>query len=110
MDGQDWVLTTICLTLGALIQSVIGFGMGLVVVPLLVFAGIGLPVAIGVLMPNVLVQTLFCSWQHREELAWRDAVQVLLLGSARIRDGRRRLRAGCRRHGHESGGVVQGRR
>ncbi len=52
--------------------------MGLVVVPLLVFAGVGLPVAIGVLMPNVLVQTLFCSWQYRTQLAWRDAVQVLI--------------------------------
>jgi uncharacterized membrane protein YfcA len=29
-------------------------------------------------MPNVVVQTLFCTWQHREQLAWRDAVQVVL--------------------------------
>ena len=62
-------------------QSVLGFGMGLVTIPLLVFAGISLPVAIGVLMPNVLVQTVVCSWQHREQLAWRDALHVFLFRS-----------------------------
>ncbi len=42
-----------CLVLGSLVQSTLGFGMGLVSIPLLVFSGVPLPTAIGLLLPNL---------------------------------------------------------
>ena len=79
MNIQSWLLSAACLALGALVQSVLGFGMGLVAVPLLVLTGVALPVAIGLLMPNVLVQTAFSNWQYRHQLPWRQAGQVYVL-------------------------------
>ncbi len=48
----------------------------------MVLAGVPLPMAIGALLPNVLVQTSFSSWQHRSQLPWHDAVQMLLIRAA----------------------------
>ena len=72
----DWnmlFLTAVCLGFGALVQSILGFGMGMVAIPLLVSTGYTLPQAIGALLPNVLMHTLFSCWQYRHDLPWSDA-------------------------------------
>lgn len=51
--------------------------MGIVSIPLLVFAGIELPVAVGVCLVNVFVQSSINCWGHRSELPWRDAVEIV---------------------------------
>jgi hypothetical protein len=63
---------------GALVQSSVGFGMGLVATPLLVFAGCSLPQAIASLLPNVLVQTAFSCWRYRRDLPWADVAPICL--------------------------------
>jgi uncharacterized membrane protein YfcA len=60
------------------VQSTIGFGMGVVAVPLLVYNGFTLPQAIGALIPNVLMQTAFSCWRHRHVLPWSDVVRLSL--------------------------------
>ncbi len=92
VNSQLVAIATLCLGLGAAVQATLGFGMGLVAIPLLVWGGFSLPQAIGVLIPNVLVQTAFGCWRFRRELPWSDVgpisvvrllalpIGVLLLG------------------------------
>ena len=63
---------------GALVQTVVGFGMGVVSIPLLVWAGWRVPEAIGILLPNVLIHTLVSCWLIRQSLPWSDAVRIFL--------------------------------
>jgi uncharacterized membrane protein YfcA len=62
--------------LGALVQSTIGFGMGVTSVPLLFYSGFTLPQAIGALIPNVLMQTAFSCWRYRQVLPWSEVVPM----------------------------------
>jgi uncharacterized membrane protein YfcA len=71
-------LTALCLASGALVQSTLGFGMGVVATPLLVSAGYSLPQALAALLPNVFVQTAFSCWRHRDHLPWRDVAPLCL--------------------------------
>jgi uncharacterized membrane protein YfcA len=57
---------------GSLVQSLIGFGMGMVTIPFLVWFGLPLDLAIGLLIPSVFFQTLFNCWQNRYDLPWRE--------------------------------------
>jgi uncharacterized membrane protein YfcA len=66
----------VCLGLGALVQSTLGFGMGVAAIPLLVYSGLTLPEAIGALIPNVLMQTAFSCWQHRRHLPWAEVLPM----------------------------------
>jgi uncharacterized membrane protein YfcA len=72
-------LVAATLMAGAAVQGTVGFGLGLVAIPLLVWAGLSLPTAIGVTLPVVLVQTSFNCWQCRRELPWREALPMFLL-------------------------------
>jgi uncharacterized protein len=76
VDWSTLSLAAGCLGFGAVVQSTVGFGMGVVAIPLLVHAGFSLPLAIGALLPNVLVQTAFSCWRHRRELPWADALSM----------------------------------
>ena len=46
--------------------------MGVVAIPLLVWGGFALEHAIGIVIPNVLVQTSLNCWQNRRHLPWSD--------------------------------------
>lgn len=50
-------IAALIVTLGALLQSAVGFGMGLVVVPLLTWAGYPLPHAVALLLGAAVIQT-----------------------------------------------------
>ena len=69
---EKLILCAVCLAFGSLVQSVIGFGMGVVAIPLLVWGGFSLPEAIGMVLPNVLLQTAMNCWQNRRNLPWAD--------------------------------------
>ncbi|MCP4190716.1 MAG: sulfite exporter TauE/SafE family protein [Planctomycetaceae bacterium] len=69
---EKLILSAACLAFGSLVQSVIGFGMGVVAIPLLVWGGFSLPEAIGMVLPNVLLQTAMNCWQNRRHLPWSD--------------------------------------
>ncbi|MCA9152192.1 MAG: sulfite exporter TauE/SafE family protein [Planctomycetales bacterium] len=74
MTAIEVAQIAISLAIGACVQSTLGFGMGMVATPLLVWnGGFTLPQAIGMLVPNILAQTLFGCWRYRRELPW-DAV------------------------------------
>ncbi|MCA9216132.1 MAG: sulfite exporter TauE/SafE family protein, partial [Planctomycetales bacterium] len=58
--------------IGAVLQSIIGFGMGVLTIPIFVWLGVRLDSAIGLLVPSVLFQTCFNCWQNRSDLPWKD--------------------------------------
>ena len=78
MDWDQLGFATLCLAVGAFVQSSIGFGMGIVSVPLLVSNGCSLPIALAVLMPNVLLQTAVSCWRLRAHLPWRDSWRLVV--------------------------------
>ncbi len=69
---------------GAMIQGAVGFGLGIVTIPLFVFTGLSLPQAIGATLPAVLVQTSFNCWQHRTQLPFREVWPLFLLRLATL--------------------------
>lgn len=79
MTPEKLILAAVCLAFGSLVQSVIGFGMGVVAIPLLVWGGFSLPEAIGMVLPNVLLQTTMNCWQNRRHLPWADVGVMFVL-------------------------------
>lgn len=77
-NAINFAYISFCLALGALVQSAIGFGMGIVAIPLLVSGGAPLPIAMSLLMPNVLIQTMVSCWRLREHLPWSESWQVVI--------------------------------
>jgi uncharacterized membrane protein YfcA len=73
------VPVALILMLGTAVQAAVGFGAGLLAVPLLVWLGIALPPAVGLLLAMVIVQTGLNCWQHRSELPWRSVLPMFLL-------------------------------
>ena len=78
LTPEQIIFTAVVLAFGALVQSVIGFGLGVVVIPLLVWGGWTLPEAICMVLPNVFVQSLLNCWQNQDELPWKDALEVFI--------------------------------
>ena len=56
---------------GLFVQAAVGFGAGLFSVPLMMWAGLELPVAIAVLLSVVFFQTAWQSWVYREAMPYR---------------------------------------
>ncbi len=72
MTPGQIVISAVCLAFGSLVQSVLGFGMGIVSIPLLVWGGFTLPQAIIMVLPNVFLQTAMNCWQNRGHIPWRE--------------------------------------
>lgn len=75
---------SLILLLGTAVQAAVGFGAGLVSVPLLVWRDIPLPYAVGLNVAIVCAQTGFNCWQHRTELPWRHVLPMFLLRGATL--------------------------
>jgi uncharacterized membrane protein YfcA len=72
---MDWTVGQIAAIVasvsgGLLLQGAVGFGSGLFAVPLLLWAGVEMPVAIALLLGGVTVQTLVHGWGYRRHIAW----------------------------------------
>lgn len=74
MSPAGVALIAAFLGLGAVLQSAVGFGMGLLAVPLLVWAGHPLPVAVALLIGGAFVQTAYGSYVTRQHIRWRLAL------------------------------------
>lgn len=74
MDVGELILIAAILGLGTTLQSAVGFGMALVSVPLLVWAGHPLPAAVALLLGGALVQNVHGTYVCREHISWRLAL------------------------------------
>ncbi|HAR67044.1 MAG TPA: hypothetical protein DCR55_12635 [Lentisphaeria bacterium] len=64
------------LSVGMVLQGAVGFGVALFAVPLLLAAGIPLPIVVALFPFSSLAQ---CSWncyQIREDVPWRDSIRI----------------------------------
>jgi uncharacterized protein len=61
------------LLVGASLQSAVGFGMGLISVPLLVWSGLALPHAVALLLGAAVIQTGYGTYVMRADVRWRSA-------------------------------------
>jgi uncharacterized membrane protein YfcA len=75
---DPWVIAAIAVIvlLGAGLQGAVGFGMGLVAVPLLLFSGRTLPEAVAVLLGAGLLQTAYGAWLCRREIPWKQTASL----------------------------------
>lgn len=70
MDLTQIILGGLIISSGMLLQSTVGFGLGLFAIPLLLLAGIEMPVALSMLPVSILVQTGWNAYKYREHIAW----------------------------------------
>jgi len=70
MDTQLLLLIALCVCSGAVVQAMIGFGGGLVAIPLLLWAGLDLPDALGVMTASVSMQLTFKVARYWAEIDW----------------------------------------
>lgn len=64
------------MTVGVALQSAVGFGMGLVTVPLLLWTGRSLPEAVAILLGASAVQNAYGTWTVRSIVPWRTTLGV----------------------------------
>ncbi|PIE22390.1 MAG: hypothetical protein CSA62_12850 [Planctomycetota bacterium] len=70
LDPQLFVVAAAVFA-GLFVQSAVGFGAGMFSVPLMLWAGLDLPVAISVLLSVVFFQTAWQSWSYRKVMPYR---------------------------------------
>lgn len=78
MTVDQVLLTAGILFFGAVVQGAAGFGLGLVAIPLLVLAGVGLPEAITLAMVSAAIQTGWNCYRHWTDVDWRGTVRLLI--------------------------------
>lgn len=76
MEPLQILIAAISLCLGAIVQGVAGFGLGLVALPILLFAGIHLPAALILLIFSSTAQSLHNLLKYREHFCLRDSVAI----------------------------------
>jgi len=81
VDVTTIILITLIVSLGNGVQATIGFGAGLVAIPLLLWSGLTLPEAIAVLAASVLVQLSFKVTRYWSEINWP---QIWPMAGARL--------------------------
>ncbi|MEM1107623.1 MAG: sulfite exporter TauE/SafE family protein [Planctomycetota bacterium] len=72
LSAAQILLAVGALLLGAFVQGAVGFAYGLIATPLLLWAGLPLPEAVGAVGGAGLVQTATGCWKFRRHIVWRD--------------------------------------
>lgn len=66
------------LFVGTLLQGAVGFGSGLLAIPLMLWAGIELPTAIATVPGAVAVQTVYNLWRYRAHVPWSQTIGLTI--------------------------------
>lgn len=84
MDLNDFVYSSAILTLGATVQTAVGFGIGIVCVPMLLWLGWSLPTAVVTVVGAAFVQAVIGVATHRQHLVRQPTLKVALAQCAMI--------------------------
>ena len=76
LTTEQMVLVALIAVGGATLQGVLGFGIALFALPLMVWAGVSLPVAIAVVQVTAMSQMGWGCWRYRDQIAWKPALGV----------------------------------
>jgi uncharacterized protein len=79
MDTTQMMLVSVALISACALQGAVGFGAGLFAIPLMVWAGVGLPAAIAVTLGGVVVQTGWNLYRYRGFVRFRDTLPLFFL-------------------------------
>jgi len=79
VNGVELVGSIIAFLLGSVLQSAVGFGAGLLAIPLLIWVGVGLPKAIGMMLGVVTLHAGYNCVLARKDIRWKPIVPMTLL-------------------------------
>ncbi|MEX0653561.1 MAG: sulfite exporter TauE/SafE family protein [Phycisphaeraceae bacterium] len=79
MSTEQIIVVGLVLMAGSALQSAVGFGFGLMAIPLMIWAGVPLPMAVTVLAIATVAQMGWSCWQYRVDLAWRPAIPMVVV-------------------------------
>lgn len=71
MDAVLILLILAIMSFAALVQAAVGFGAGMIAIPLLIWAGLDLPAAIGLMAAGTGGQLTFKVIRYRKQIDWR---------------------------------------
>jgi len=74
MEPWQYIAVLVALLVAMVLQGAVGFGSGLLAIPLMLWAGIDLPIAIATLPGAVAVQTAYNTWRYRVHVPWSKTV------------------------------------
>ncbi len=76
MTGLHLIEIALALVFACALQGAVGFGAGLFAIPLMVWAGEGLPSAITITMGGILVQTSWNLFRYRDHVSVRELLPI----------------------------------
>ena len=79
MPQAELIGAALILTLGVTLQTAVGFGLGLLCVPMLVWSGRSLPEAVAILIGAGCIQTGLGSFSLRSQVSWRRVLPITLV-------------------------------
>jgi len=79
MSQEQILLTCLFLICGCMVNSLVGFGAGLVSIPLLVCIDVPLPSAIVIVILSAFIQCAWMCLRYREHIPWRSAMPMYIL-------------------------------
>lgn len=80
MDATQLILGGLIVSAGMLLQSTVGFGLGLFAIPLLMLCGLKLELALALLPGPILIQTAWNAWHARRHILWGPVWSVAAWG------------------------------
>jgi len=77
MSIELFLVIALILFVSSVLQSAIGFGYGLLAIPLIVWMDVGLPSAIAIVAVTTSFQMAWGCWSLRADLAWGPAMPII---------------------------------
>ncbi|MEX0744683.1 MAG: TSUP family transporter [Phycisphaeraceae bacterium] len=79
MTVEQIIFVGVIVIIGSALQSAVGFGFGLFAIPLALWIGVPLPMAVTIMLISTAVQGGWSCWHHRTHLPWRPVIPIVLL-------------------------------
>ncbi|WP_432798461.1 sulfite exporter TauE/SafE family protein [Poriferisphaera sp. WC338] len=75
-DLQQFLMIGLALFGGCLLQSMVGFGLGMFAIPIMNFAGVNLPSCIALVLGIQIFQTGYSVYRHPGAASWRETLPL----------------------------------
>jgi len=84
MNPSQWAVVLVVSAIGSLSQGATGFGSAMVAIPIMLWGGLSLPVAIAVNTAIITFQGVTSCWQYRATIPWRETNAMVALRFATV--------------------------
>ena len=79
MPEAELIGAALILTLGVTLQTAVGFGLGLLCIPMLVWSGRSLPESVAILIGAGCIQTGLGTFALRAQVSWRRVLPIIIV-------------------------------